>query len=119
MLKIKQLLPRQSVYSVRLSRHVFQCMAAFVLGGLLSLPSVRADDFVDGTGAGKDAPANERPRTDKSQYNLFNPTPVDLMRDFSSSRPDQTTGPHSVDAGHFWNTTIRLSPAPVPPTPGR
>lgn len=46
-----------------------------------------------------------RPRTDKSQYNLFNPTPDDLLRTFSSSRPDQTTGAHSVDAGHFYLET--------------
>ena len=27
------------------------------------------------------------------------------MRDFSSSRPDQTTGAHSVDAGHYYLET--------------
>ena len=65
------------------------------------------DGYNDGTD-GKDQPAPavpERPRTDKSQYNLFNPTPDDLLRPFSSSRPDQTTGPHSVDAGHFYLET--------------
>ena len=46
-----------------------------------------------------------KPRTDKNQYNLFNPTPDDLLREFSSSRPDQTTGPHSVDAGHYYLET--------------
>ncbi len=57
---------------------------------------------------GKDQPAPAvppRPRTDKSQYNLFNPALDDLLRTFSSSRPDQTTGPHSVDAGHFYLET--------------
>ena len=65
------------------------------------------DGYGDGTD-GKDQPAPvvpPRPRTDKSQYNLFNPVPDDLLRTFSSSRPDQTTGPHSVDAGHFYLET--------------
>ena len=65
------------------------------------------DGYDDGTD-GKEQPAPAlpgRPRTDKSQYHLFNPTPVDLLRPFSSSRPDQTTGPHSVDAGHFYLET--------------
>ncbi|HUO08288.1 MAG TPA: transporter [Phycisphaerae bacterium] len=41
------------------------------------------------------------PAPDKSQYNLFNPTPASAMRDFSSDRPDQTEGPITVDAGHL------------------
>ena len=45
------------------------------------------------------------PSANKNQYNLFNPTPKDLLRPFSSSRPDQTTGPRSVDAGHFYLET--------------
>lgn len=44
-------------------------------------------------------------KPDKSQYNLFNPTPTNLLREFSSSRPDQTTGAHSVDAGHYYLET--------------
>jgi len=39
--------------------------------------------------------------TPKSQYNLFNPTPIDDMRDFSPDRPDKTDGPRTVDAGHL------------------
>src|SRR5262245_25948677 len=38
---------------------------------------------------------------DKSIYNLFNPTPRDLMREMSTDRPDQTESPYTVDAGHF------------------
>ena len=80
---------------------------------LSAAPTRAADGLrgVDGYGDGTDgkdqsAPAvPSRPRTDKSQYNLFNPTPDDLLRPFSSSRPDQTTGPHSVDAGHFYLET--------------
>ena len=62
-------------------------------------------DAQDGK-AGPAAPAaSGKPRTDKSQYNLFRPTPNDLLREFSSSRPDQTTGAHSVDAGHYYLET--------------
>lgn len=39
--------------------------------------------------------------SDKSQYDLFNPTPTNLMRDMSTDRPDQTESPFTVDAGHF------------------
>ena len=38
---------------------------------------------------------------DKSQYNLFNPTPAKLMRDLSADRPDGTESPYTVDAGHY------------------
>jgi hypothetical protein len=38
---------------------------------------------------------------DKSQYNLFNPTPCSQLRDFAPDRPDQTEGPFTVDAGHL------------------
>ena len=77
-------------------------LAAFSAGGLLLLGSARAGDTdsadnADGTSA--------ELRADKNQYNLFNPTPDDLLRPFSSSRPDQTTGPHSVDAGHYYLET--------------
>ncbi|MBE7157797.1 MAG: transporter [Rhodospirillales bacterium] len=74
------------------------CLAASLIPG----SPVRAGDLdrpdnADGTTATL--------RTDKNQYNLFHPTPDDLLRDFSSSRPDQTTGAHSVDAGHFYLET--------------
>src|SRR3954471_3984147 len=38
---------------------------------------------------------------DKSLYNLFNPTPRELMREMSTDRPDKTESPFTVDAGHF------------------
>jgi hypothetical protein len=38
---------------------------------------------------------------DRSQYNLFNPTPSDQMRDFNPDRPSVTTGPYTVDPGHW------------------
>ncbi|MGH7176899.1 MAG: transporter [Tepidisphaeraceae bacterium] len=42
-----------------------------------------------------------RPSPDKSGYNLFNPTPRDMMREMSTDRPDTTESPYTVDAGHF------------------
>jgi len=44
-------------------------------------------------------PENSTP--DKSQYNLFNPTPRKYWRDFSTDRPDKTETPFTVDAGNF------------------
>ncbi len=38
---------------------------------------------------------------DKSGYDLFHPTPRDLMREMSTDRPDQTESPYTVYAGHF------------------
>jgi hypothetical protein len=38
---------------------------------------------------------------DKSDYTLFNPTPVEQMREYQPDRPDVTEGPQTVDAGHF------------------
>lgn len=49
-----------------------------------------------GTAAATAQPLN----TDKSGYNLFNPTPRGLMRPLSADRPDVTESPYTVDAGH-------------------
>ena len=38
---------------------------------------------------------------DKSGYTLFNPTPVALMRELNTDRPDKTESPYTVDAGHY------------------
>src|SRR5260370_4850374 len=38
---------------------------------------------------------------DKDQYNIFNPTPTDKMRDFNTARPTKSNVPYTVDAGHF------------------
>ncbi|OKH42093.1 hypothetical protein FACHB389_02860 [Nostoc calcicola FACHB-389] len=40
-------------------------------------------------------------KPDKSRYNLFNPTPRNLLREFATDRPDTTESPFTVDAGHF------------------
>jgi hypothetical protein len=38
---------------------------------------------------------------DKSRYNLFHPTPDNLLREMTTDRPDKTESPMTVDAGHF------------------
>ena len=78
----------------------FVCTLALACAALL--PSAHAGDV---TADNADGSSAAEPRTDKNQYNLFNPTPDDLLRPFASSRPDQTTGPHSVDAGHYYLET--------------
>jgi hypothetical protein len=54
--------------------------------------------FAPGSLAAEEMTA-ERP--DKSQYNLFNPTPRHLLRELATDRPDKTETAYSVDAGHF------------------
>src|SRR5215472_1731926 len=42
------------------------------------------------------------PKTaDTGPYTLFNPTPKDKMRDFSTDRPTKSNVPYTVPAGHF------------------
>ena len=44
---------------------------------------------------------------DKSQYTLFKPTPVELMREMVSDQAMFTLTPYTVDAGHFqWETDV-------------
>jgi hypothetical protein len=38
---------------------------------------------------------------DKSRYNLFHPTPDNLLRELATDRPDKTETSTTVDAGHF------------------
>ena len=59
-----------------------------LLGGLAPIPA--------GIAAEPDAAA-----PDKSGYSLFDPTPSDQMRDFSTDRPPKANSPYTVDAGHF------------------
>lgn len=42
-----------------------------------------------------------RTNVDKSQFNLFNPTPDALMRPFSTDRPGKSHSSLTVDAGHI------------------
>ncbi len=48
--------------------------------------------------ANSDEPAQT---VDKSQYNLFNPTPRKYWRDFNPDRPGKTETPLTIDAGNF------------------
>lgn len=40
-------------------------------------------------------------KPDKRAYNLFNPTPDNLLREFATDRPDKTESAYTVDAGHY------------------
>jgi hypothetical protein len=52
------------------------------------------------------------PTPDKSQYTLFNPTPISLRRAYNTDRPSKTDSPFTIDAGVFqiesdvWNWTL-------------
>ena len=58
------------------------------------------------------AEPSQTPTPDKSQYTLFNPTPVDLRRPYNTDRPSKTDSPFTIDAGVFqiesdvWNWTL-------------
>src|SRR4030095_10279777 len=41
------------------------------------------------------------PPPDKSQYTVFNPTPIDLRRPYNTDRPSKTDSPFTIDAGVF------------------
>ncbi len=62
-------------------------------------------------GAKNEAQEPVRVTLDKSQFNLFNPTPGDQTRPLSTDRPGKTHSSLTVDAGHFqlesdfWNYT--------------
>jgi hypothetical protein len=52
---------------------------------------------------------NESEGCDKSQYTLFNPTPINCMREFEPDHPDQTSNPFTIDAGHVEPETTLFS----------
>ena len=60
----------------------------------------------------QDSASQSTPAPDKSQYTLFNPTPVDLRRPHNTDRPSKTDSPFTIDAGAFqiesdvWNWTL-------------
>ena len=45
--------------------------------------------------------SDESVNSDKSDYSLFDPTPDDQMRSFSTDRPPKANTSYTVDAGHF------------------
>src|SRR5215831_10740358 len=64
--------------------------------------SVMALGLALGAAQAQDSQAQDnKPAPDKSMYNLFNPTPKDLMRPFNTDRPTKSNVPYTVDAGHF------------------
>jgi len=65
---------------------------ALPISGALALPP---------TDGSTELTANETASKDKSRFHLFNPTPVALMRELTTDRPDKTESPYTVDAGHF------------------
>jgi hypothetical protein len=76
-------------------------MKYFTFGVLfLSLLTVSWSQLAspDSTGTTEASPPKE---IDRSQYNLFHPTPANEMRDFMPDRPSITNGPYTVDPGHW------------------
>lgn len=65
----------------------------------LLLPAAMLAVSVATYGAAAQDASNVPP--DKSQYNLFQPVPENLMRDLSPDRPDATESAYTVDAGHY------------------
>jgi Putative MetA-pathway of phenol degradation len=49
----------------------------------------------------QDSAPQSTPAPDKSQYTLFNPTPIDLRRAYNTDRPSKTDSPFTIDAGVF------------------
>jgi Putative MetA-pathway of phenol degradation len=70
---------------------------------LLAATICLAGDAVDKSGtADIAAPTNgSAAKPDKNSFDLFNPTPKELMRSFSTDRPCKYNSPTTVDAGHF------------------
>ncbi len=64
-----------------------------------SLAAIVALSGLAGAALADDAPAPPPP--DKSGFNLANPTPEADLRAFCTDRPTKSTGPCTVDAGHF------------------
>ena len=62
-----------------------------------------------GSNGGDTSSAPPSPGADKSHYNLFQPTPDNLLRSFSADRPSQSLGPYTVDAGHYYFETSVVS----------
>ena len=100
------------VHQSTLRKCVFTALTMFL--ALASGGVGRADDGSPEQAPGSKSTAETGPpevKLDKSQFNLFNPTPVDALRPFSTDRPGKTHSSLTVDAGHFqvegdiWNYT--------------
>ncbi len=70
--------------------------------GLSALGSVRAGEATAGPSPSPTPELSPAEKSaDKLKYNLFNPTPDDKLRPFSTDRPSKTDSPFTVDAGRF------------------
>ena len=76
--------------------------AVIIVASGIALASVRAGDP---NSSSSPSPTPELSPAEKAaaklKYNLFNPTPNDLLRPFSTDRPSKTDSPFTVDAGRF------------------
>lgn len=75
----------------------------YVVGGRWIGPGegVRTNQDFIGTVDRVNIPGIPSSPSDKTQYNLFNPTPDFLLRGLAPDRPDATESPITVDAGRF------------------
>ena len=79
-----------------------QFLFAAALASLAALASVRAGDPASSPSPSPTPALTPAQKTAaKLQYNLFNPTPNDQLRPFSTDRPSKTDSPFTVDAGRF------------------
>jgi hypothetical protein len=83
-----------------MTKKLFVCFGLIIILAVLSACQTAKADPSANTGTSSTTNTSA-PAVDKSQYNLFNPTPIADMRDFSPDRPDKTDGPRTVDAGHL------------------
>lgn len=60
---------------------------------------VRAISAIAGLALWSASAVSAEAADEKSQYTVFNPTPVRLLRELSTDRPDMTENPFTVDAG--------------------
>ena len=65
-------------------------MKVVIAMAFLSLPVLAWADNPDAT----------QPTTDKSNLTLFNPVPIDSLREMQTDRPNITNTPTTIDAGH-------------------
>jgi len=68
-------------------------------GAKWAIVAIAALSLLAGAARDDDAPA--APAPDKSGFNLADPTPDADLRSFCTDRPTKSTGPCTVDAGHF------------------
>jgi hypothetical protein len=80
-----------------MSRRARSTLVAGILLALAGTASAQGAQDPEPAPTDESAP---KPRPDKSHYNLFDPTPDDLLRPLSTDRPDTTDTPLTVDAGH-------------------